>query len=110
MGFADSVALADRAVHVHLGSVSVTYVPLSGSAVTIAGMFDANYVLVDPVDPGIESVTPSVWLSAGNIALLATHPDDDTPTLTIGGIDYSVYESKPEGLGGIRFMLHLVSI
>ena len=110
MGFSSHVALADSAVHVHLGGVSVVYAPLVGDPETVQGMFDANYVLVDPADPGIESVGPSVWLSAENIALLPVHPDDDTPTLTIGGTDYTVHESKPEGLGGIRFLLHLVTI
>lgn len=110
MGFADHVASADRAVHVHLGSASVVYAPLAGSPETIIGMFDENYVLVDPTDPGIESVGPSVWLSAENIALLPVHPDDDTPTLTIGGTDYKIRESKPEGLGGIRLLLHLVTV
>ncbi len=110
MGYSDLVAAADAAARAHLGGATVTYAPLVGAPVVVEGMFDDAYVLVEGTEAGVESVGPSVFLDAANIALLPTHPDADEPTLTINAIDYKVAERQSEGMGGIRLILHRASI
>lgn len=103
MAFADLVAAADVAIREHLGGVTVTYQPEVGDAVAVGGMFDAQYRLIDPVNAGVEQTVPAVFL---RLADLPADPDDDEPQLTIDGVTYSVRERQPDGLGGIRFLLH----
>ncbi len=63
MAFADHVGRADDAVRAHLGSVAVIYAPTVGDPVTVTGMFDENYVLVDAGGQmGVELIAPAVWL------------------------------------------------
>lgn len=105
MSFADLVAQTDRAAQEHLGGVTVSYAPAVGDAVEVVGIFDANFVLVrQGGESGVEQVGPVVWL---RLADLPVHPDDDDPTLTIGGQDYTVREREPDSMGGIRLLLRL---
>ena len=108
MAFTDLMAACDRAVQGHLGGVAVTWLPGAGGSVALTGMFDESYILVDAEEPGRESVGPSVWLSAEELAKLAVQPDDEAarPKMTINGTTYVAHESQPEGLGGMRFLLH----
>jgi hypothetical protein len=39
------------------------------------------------------------------LADLPTDPDDDEPTVTVNGVDYSVRERKKDGMGGVFLML-----
>jgi hypothetical protein len=105
MSFSDLVARIDRAVHGHLGSVTVTYSPEVGDAVEVQGVFDANYVLLDQGNAGVEQVGPAVWLRLED---LPVNPEDDEPTITIGALSYSVRERQTDGdVGGsIRLLLH----
>jgi hypothetical protein len=107
MAFADLVASIDDAVREHLGSVSVEYQPESGDAVEVDGLFDANYVLVDEGNAGVEQVGPAVWLKLDD---LPVHPDDDEPQLTIAGKLYRVRERQPDGMGTIRLLLHRADV
>ncbi len=116
MGFADLIAGTDRATHDHLGSEAVTYTPDGGSPTTttpsgepLLGMFDKNFVLVDPARPGVESVHPVITLRLED---LPTDPEDDDPILGIDGTDYKVQERQKDGpIGGsIMLMLHKVSV
>lgn len=107
MAFRDLVARADRAAVDHLGGDAVVYRPAigNGDPVTVTGMFDANYLLVERDETGVEQRGPAVFLRLED---LPTHPDEDDPTLTILGADYDVRERRPDGLGGILLLLHLV--
>lgn len=105
--FAELVEAADRAAQEHLGGVTVTYQPAVGAAVPVTGIFDAPYVLAkgEP-DAGVETAGPSVFF---RLADLPVDPEDDEPTLTIAGIDYSVIERRPDGLGGIVLALRRIT-
>lgn len=104
MSFSDLIASTDRAVHSHLGGVLVTYTPKVGFAVTVMGMFDANFLLVDRGNTGVEQVVPSVSLRLED---LPTHPDADDPTITVDGISYSVKGRETDGEPGGSVRLHL---
>lgn len=104
--FAVLVAQMDRVAQVNLGAVDVFYQPEIGDAVTVSGIFDAQYVLVQGgAHAGVESLAPAVFL---RIEDLPTDPEQDEPTLDIAGVAYRVAERKPDGLGGIVLVLRLV--
>lgn len=108
MSFVDLVTRIDRAVQRQLGGVSVIYRPELGAPVQVTGVFDAGYVLVEgSAEAGVEARDPSVFLQ---LADLPRDPDQDEPTLTIGGVDYRVIERKPDGIGGIVLVLRKVVI
>lgn len=102
--FAELVRRTDRAVQNHLGSVTVTYDPVSGPAVQVPGMFDDRYLLIDR-QAGVEQVTPAVVIRLED---LPVHPDNDEPVLTINGTTYRVRERQIDGAvgGAIRLLLH----
>lgn len=105
MDFAALIADIDRTAQAHLGGVPVVYQPEVGEAVTVTGMFDDPQVLLDQGRADVEQVGPSVWL---RLADLPVHPDQDEPTLTIGGVQYTVHERQPDTTigGSIRLSLH----
>ena len=105
MPFADHIARADAAVIKHLGDEAVAvYRPSEGGAFDVDGIFDENYVLVEPDRPGVEMPSPAFWAP---LASFPTDPREDDPTLTIGGKDYHVRERPTDGVGGsIRLLLH----
>jgi hypothetical protein len=103
MAFADLVEQMDRAAQDKLGGVPVIYQPAAGAAVTISGIFDALFVLAKgSAQAGVEALGPAVFLRLGD---LPVNPDTDTPTLTIGGVDYRVTERKRDDMGGILLEL-----
>lgn len=105
MAFSDAVAAVDRVVQQVLGD-TVRYAPARGvpPAVDVRGVFNAAYVRVDFTagGAGVESTQPAVFLL---LADLPTDPDDDEPTVTVNGVDYSVRERKKDGMGGVFLML-----
>lgn len=106
MAFADLVAQVDRAALSTLGGEPVTYAPEVGSAVEVTGIFDAQYVLAKGgAEAGVEALGPAVFLRLED---LPVDPEEDEPTLTIGGVDYRVTERRPDGMGGIVLALRLV--
>lgn len=102
MGFADLLAVADRAVLKHLGG-SVTYQPEGGVAVPVEGVFDAAYVKVDVGQAGVSSAGPAVFAL---LADLPTDPEEDEPVITVDGVGYTVREVKKDGQGGVHLLLH----
>lgn len=104
MSFSDLIASTDRACQTHLGGVPVTYTPAVGSAVTVMGMFDENYLLIDRGNSGVEQVVPSVLLRLEDLPL---HPDSDTPTITISSVAYTVKGRETDGEPGGSIRLHL---
>lgn len=105
MGFADLVALGDRTVRGLLGS-AFTYAPSVGDPVTVQGIFDASYVLVDVGDPGVSSVTPAAFVRRSE---LPSDPEaDEGATLTVEGKVYRIRELRPDSQGGVLLLLNLV--
>lgn len=106
MAFADLVAAMDRVAQANLGGVAVTYQPTMGSPVLVTGIFDAQYVLAQgTADAGVEALVPAVFFRFED---LPVDPESDDPTLTIDAIAYRVVERKPDGIGGIVFVLRKV--
>ncbi len=106
MSFADLLTTADVAVRRQLGE-ALTYTPAAGDPETVYGVFDAAYVRVDLGNPGVSSSGPAVFLTLDD---LPSDPRDDTgATVTIGGVEYSTHEPQPDGMGGIRLLLHEVT-
>lgn len=108
MAFADLIRAADRAVQAHLGGADVSFRSKLGEF-SVKGMFDENYVLVDPEHAGVEQVTPAAWF---RIEDLPVHPDDDPDlVLVIGEQAYSVRERQSDRVGGsIRLLLHVTEM
>ena len=105
MVFTDLLVTADVAVRDTLGG-TVTYTPTVGVATDVVGIFDAVYVRVDLGNPGVSSQGPSVWLILDD---LPSDPyTDTTATVTVDGVTYSAHEVQPDGLGGVRLLLHKV--
>jgi hypothetical protein len=103
MAFADLVEQMDRAAQDRLGAVPVLYQPAIGGAVAISGIFDALYVLAKgSAQGGVEALGPAVFFRLED---LPVNPDTDTPTLTIGGIEYRVTERHRDSMGGILLEL-----
>jgi hypothetical protein len=106
MAFADLVATVDRATRDHLGGVDVVYAPAVGDPVTVEGLFDENFVLIDDSEAGVEQTGPAVFLRLDE---LPTDPAVDDPILTIEGKVYKVRGRRRDSLRGIRLLLHLRS-
>lgn len=104
MTFAEMVAAADRAALIALGGVTVMYAPAVGDPVLVTGMFDAEYVLAKgSPEAGVGVTGPAVFLRLEDLPL---DPEDDEPTLTIGGVDYTmVGPPQPDGMGGVLLVL-----
>ena len=110
MGFGDHIAATDRATQEHLGGVLAIYTPAVGAAVPdVPGMFDENFLLIDPDRPGVEITAPVVTFRLED---LPVDPYDDDPTIQIFGVDYTVDQRITDGTigGSIRLMLHRVTV
>lgn len=105
-GFAARMAAVDRRVLLRLGGMPVIYQPAVGSAVQVSGVFDEQYVLAKgSAHAGVGTIGPAVFLRLED---LPVDPEDDEPTLTIGGLAYRVTARERDGIGGIVLPLRLV--
>lgn len=107
MAFADLIEAADRAAFTHLGGEEILYQPAGGVAVPVTGIFDAAYVLAkgDP-EAGVGATAPAVFFRFED---LPVDPEDDEPTLTIGGVDYRMVGTpQTAGMGGVVLVLREV--
>jgi len=103
--FAELLVQVDRAAQAHLGGGPVVYRPAVGQPVEVTGIFDAQYVLAQgQAEAGVEALGPAVFLRLED---LPADPEQDEPTLTIGGLNYRVTERKPDGMGGIVLALRM---
>jgi hypothetical protein len=106
MAFSDHIARMDGHQLATFGE-SVTYAPAApGVPVTVTGIFDEAFALVDPATGTVESLAPAVWL---RLADLPVDPEDDDPTLTIRGRTYRPRQRERDGEGTVRMLLHRVS-
>lgn len=105
--FSERLARVDRAVRARLGG-PVIYRPATGAPVEVSGVFDEQFALAqsDPTQAGVETLGPAVFLT---LADLPVDPEQDEPTLTVGGRDYHVTGRKTDGVGGIVLVLRLVA-
>lgn len=108
MSFADLVESADRAAQDFLGGQSVTYETEFGARRSVVGIFDEQYVKVDPGSSGglaVEQAGPAIFFRLEDLPL---HPEQDDPRITIGDKVYRVRERQTDGAGGgIRLLLHV---
>lgn len=106
MGFGDQIARVDRNVQRLLGAVPVIYRPNVGAAVTVMGIFDDSFLLIQgSAEAGVEGTLPTVNLI---LADLPTDPEVDDPILTIGGVDYRVVKRASADFGSIVLTLRKV--
>lgn len=85
----------------------MSYQPESGAPVDVTGIFDEAYVLAKgDAEAGVEAAGPAVFLRLDD---LPVDPEQDEPTLAIGGREYRVIERRPDGLGGIVLALRLAA-
>lgn len=92
----------DRAVQAHLGG-TVQYKPRVGPPVTVPGLFEAAFVLVDAGQAGVASSGPAVFLRAED---LPAGWEKDGATITANGVSYRVREARPDGQGAVVLLLH----
>lgn len=107
MTFATHLARMDRAVRKRTGG-PVTYTPGAGVAVTVDGIFDQAYRLVDLQQAGVASTAPAVFLTLSD---LPSDPlTDKQATVTIGGVTFTWLHNRcePDGQGGVLLFLHKV--
>lgn len=90
---------ADRALFVDADEfgASVSWQVGVAAAVTVSGIFDADYnLLTNPLlDEGMEGASPRLLLPSADLPAGAGHGD----TLTIAAVSYTVVEIKPDGTG-----------
>lgn len=105
--FDEHIAAMDAVVLTSRLAMNLTYKPLSGPAVPVRGIFDANYELVEASSHGsVSTLAPAVFLRKAD---LPTDPELDEPILTIAGEDYRVVKVKPDSLTGVVLVLKLVT-
>lgn len=105
MAFDDLLASADVSIRAGLGS-TVTYTPGVGDAVEIPGIFDAAYLVPDAGNSGVSSSAPAVFLAVSDLP--DGYESDTDARVTAGGVEYSIHEVKPDGVGGVVLLLHEV--
>src|SRR5512133_1558873 len=106
MAYTEAVTDMDRQVLAHLGGSDVVYAPAAGASAIVKGLFYSAFLLASPGTaggPGIESSAPAVFLPC--LADLPTDPDVDAPTITVGGVSYTVRERHKDGMGGVVLFL-----
>lgn len=88
--------------------MQIIYQPASGPPVPVSGIFDdVPYVLAKgDAEAGVEALGPNVFLK---LADLPVDPEEDEPTLIIGGVSYRVVERRSAGLGAIVLGLRRVT-
>lgn len=105
MGFSD---LADRALQkvcTMLGD-EVTYNPSVGSPVTINGVFNRQFVEIDPnTGQAIATNQPNLLVRLADLSSAPTLAD----TVTVNGVSYKVIDSQEDGEGGSLLLLHRAS-
>lgn len=100
--FASLVSRGDQAVQKHLGG-AVTYAPSAGQAVSVRGVFDEDYVLVESGNTGVSTSGPAVFLTLSD---LPSDPQTDVnAVITVAGKSYKSREVQKDGIGGALLLL-----
>jgi hypothetical protein len=107
MAWTDYLERADKATRNILGG-EVYYAPGAGAPVTVTGIFDPQHS--HPSGPSeIDQQRgwgPAVFLT---LADLPSDPETDTPTITIGGVSYTVRDTHKPGNGEVICLLNRVA-
>jgi hypothetical protein len=107
VAFLESLAAADAAVGERLGE-DVVYTPGAGQPVTVRGIYDRGYLVVDGGglgDAGVMTSKPAVSVM---LADLPTDPKTDTAArITIGGQVFKVWKPEYDGKGRAVLVLQL---
>lgn len=103
MSFEDLLISVDVRVRAQLGG-NVVYSPGIGTPVTVRGVFDRAYQLVDLGAPGISSTCPAVFLRLSDLP--SSPITDGSCSVTAAGVVYRIREARPDGLGGVLLALH----
>lgn len=103
MAFADLINTVDASVLNTLGGVDVLYQAEDLDDVTVKGIFDENYRLLDEGAGGVETFVPSVWIKTAD---LPGDPASDDVTVTIGATAYRVIRREMDRTGtSVRLFL-----
>lgn len=109
MAFPDLVAGIDRAAQRTLGGVVVTWRSDTWGDREVKGMFDEAYVLVDAGgQAGVEQVGPVFFCRAADLSREVS--EDLDARLVLGDRQYRVIERQPDGMGGVRLLLHRIDL
>jgi hypothetical protein len=107
MGFLDALATADVAVGGQLGE-PVLYTPGAGSPVTVQGVFDQAYQVLDGGglgEAGVMTCRPAVSVM---LADLPSDPKaDPAARITIRGHVYKVWKHEYDGQGRAVLVMQL---
>jgi hypothetical protein len=93
-----------------LGEVPVEYQPGAGGSFALVGMFDRSYEEQGIGQSRLDNRGPSVLFRGTEVAKLPVSPEEDDPTLFIGGESYQVRKRVNDGPTGrgVRLMLHRI--
>lgn len=103
MSFEALLQSADGKVAQKLGGPAV-YRSGAGLEVPLTGPFDAAYVRSDPRSPGISANGPAIFARVEELP--AGWEGDVDATISRDGKTFSIVEAKPDGIGGVQFILH----
>ena len=80
---------------------AITYTPTGGDAVTIYGIFDADYSAFSPFDGEVATSEPSVLCKTSDVAAIKTNEP-----MVIEGVTYRINgPGEPDGTGMTRVRL-----
>lgn len=83
-------------------AVVCTYTPRVGASYSVNGLFDAEYVAVDPLSgTDIQSVRPRLVINDADLSTTPTAGD----RVTVNSVVYTVQERKPQGFGTSELFL-----
>jgi hypothetical protein len=106
MGFRALLGMVDRAALRSLGDDGIQYQPGTGPAIDVDGIFDAEYFLVDAGEAGVSSSGPAVVLRVEDLP--SGWEADADKLIIFNGVQYRPHTIQPDGMGGVRFLMHLV--
>jgi hypothetical protein len=85
---------------------SVTYTPTGGQAVTLTGIFDAAYQVVEFQEGApVSTVMPVLGVRLSDFAAAPLQGD----AVVIRGASYAVKDVEPDGKGGAKLKLQLAA-
>jgi hypothetical protein len=87
----------------------ITYRPTSGPDFEISGIFERNFLLVDPnTGASVISTNPIVGVHLEEIdAEISREPDKDDRVI-IRGTEFRIIDYRPDGRGDAKLVLHIV--
>lgn len=104
MGWSEKMSNLTDACQTAMGQ-TVTCTPATGDPYTLEGIFDENFVAVDPAsETEVTSVHPVLFVKLSDMEAPPAKGDE----VTIGGVDYRVIQPQDDSEGGTRLLLHKI--